>query len=62
MKGIISAIDKIEDPSELGKEYSEITGHLIFDIKFREGFRRKARFVADDNKTESPNVVTLGFN
>ena len=58
MKGIIAAIDEIENPSELGKEYSEITGHLIFDIKLGECFRRKARFVADGHKTESPNVVT----
>ena len=58
MKGIIAAIDEIDDPSKLGKDYSKITGHLVFDIKIGEGFRRKARFVANGHKTEDPNVVT----
>ena len=31
---------------------------MIFDIKLGEGFRRKARFVGDGHKTETPNAVT----
>ena len=45
------------DPKEL-KGYQQITGHIIFDIKLGEGFRRKARFVGDGHKTETPNSVT----
>ena len=44
-------------PNEL-KGYQEITGHIIFDIKLGEGFRRKARFVGDGHKTETPSSVT----
>lgn len=40
------------------KGYQEITGHIIFDVKLGEGFRRKARFVGDGHKTETPNSVT----
>ena len=38
--------------------YEEITGHLIFDVKLSENFRRKARFVADGHQVESPPSVT----
>ena len=38
--------------------YQQITGHLIFDIKLGEGFRRKARFVGDGHKTKPPSSVT----
>ena len=38
--------------------YQEITGHMIFDIKLGENFRRKARFVADGHKTETPASIT----
>ena len=38
--------------------YQRITGHLIFDIKLGENFRRKARFVADGHKTKTPSSST----
>ena len=38
--------------------YQQITGHITFDIKLGEGFRRKVRFVGDGHKTETPNSVT----
>ena len=38
--------------------YQQITGHIIFDIKLGGGFRRKARFVGDGHKTETPSSVT----
>jgi hypothetical protein len=38
--------------------YQRITGHLIFDIKPSEGFRRKARYVAGGHKTSSPTSIT----
>ena len=40
------------------KGYQEITGHIIFDVKLGEEFRRKARFVGDRHKTETPSSVT----
>jgi len=38
--------------------FKEITGHVIFDIKLGENFRRKARFCADGHKTDAPTSVT----
>ena len=38
--------------------YEEITGHMIFDVKLSENFRRKARFVADGHRVETPASVT----
>lgn len=38
--------------------YQEITGHLVFDVKLGENFRRKARFCADGHKTEAPSSIT----
>ena len=38
--------------------YQQITGHIIFDVKLGEGFRRKARFVGDGHKTRTPSSVT----
>ena len=38
--------------------YQEITGHIIFDIKLVENFRRKARYVDGGHKTDTPPHVT----
>lgn len=38
--------------------YEEITGHIIFDIRMGENFRKKARYVADGHKTRTPSAVT----
>ena len=40
------------------KGYEQISGHLIFDVKLSENFRRKARFVADGHLVETPSSVT----
>ena len=32
--------------------------HMIFDVKFGENFRRKARLVADGHKTDPPSSIT----
>ena len=45
------------DVSEL-KDYEHISGHLIFDIKLGENFRRKVRYVADGYRTSTPSAVT----
>lgn len=45
------------DPDEL-IGYQKITGHVVFDIKLAENFRRKVRFVADGYKVEtSPSIA-----
>jgi hypothetical protein len=38
--------------------YQEIGLHMIFDIKLRENFRRKARMVARGHTTKTPSSVT----
>jgi hypothetical protein len=38
--------------------YTQITGHLIFDIKLGENFKRKARYVAYGHKTDPPATIT----
>jgi hypothetical protein len=45
------------DPNKL-VGYIQITGHLVFDVKLGENFRRKARFCADGHKTGAPASVT----
>ena len=37
--------------------YEDITGHLIFDVKLSENFRRKARFFADGHLVETPASI-----
>ena len=38
--------------------YCEIGGHLIFNVKLGENFRRKARYVAEGYKAKTPSSVT----
>ncbi len=45
------------DPNTL-VGYTQITGHLVFDIKLGENFRYKARYCADGHKTGTPASVT----
>ena len=45
------------DPTTL-VGYTQITGHLVFDIKLGENFKRKARYCADGHKTDAPSSVT----
>ena len=45
------------DPSYL-IGHQQITVHTIFDVKMGENSLRKARFVADGYKTESPSSIT----
>ena len=58
MPKIIDAVTVYDgNPSDL-VGYQRITGHVIFDIKLGENFRRKARLVADDHKTSTPSSIT----
>ena len=38
--------------------YQQIKCHMIFDVKMRENFRCKARFVAGGHTTETPTSLT----
>ncbi len=58
MKNVRPAFEVWEkDTSELPPGYQKITGHVIFDVKMGENFRRKARFVADGHKTKTPAAM-----
>ena len=38
--------------------YEEITGHLIYDVKLAENFRRKTAFVASGHLMDLPSFIT----
>ena len=60
MPKILASVEEYEGTEkELDDQgFQQITGHMIFDIKLGENFRRKARFVADGHKTETPSAIT----
>jgi Reverse transcriptase (RNA-dependent DNA polymerase) len=41
------------------KGFAKIQCHIVFDVKLGENFRRKARLVAQGNRTEDPDVITF---
>ena len=58
MKNVRPAFEVWEkDTSELPPGHQKITGHVMFDVKMGENFRRKARFVADGHKTKTPAAM-----
>ena len=58
MKNIRTAFEVWEkDISELPPGYQNITCHMIFDVKMGENFRRKAQFVVDVHKTNTPAAI-----
>jgi hypothetical protein len=58
MKNVRVAFEDFDgDPNTL-VGYVQITGHLVFDVKLGENFRRKARCCADGHKTGAPASVT----
>jgi hypothetical protein len=58
MKNVRIAFEVYEGNTNKLEGYQEITGHLVFDIKLGESFRRKARYCADGQKTATPASVT----
>ena len=58
MKNVRIAFEVFEGHIRELENYKHIAGHLIFDIKLGENFRRKARFVADGYKASAPNAIT----
>jgi hypothetical protein len=58
MKNVRMAFEEYDgDPNSL-VGYVQITGHLVFDVKLGENFRRKARYCADGHRTGAPASVT----
>ena len=58
MQNVRVAFEEFDgDPNTL-VGYTQITGHLVFDVKLGENFRRKARYCADGHKTGAPASVT----
>ena len=58
MRNVRIAFEEFDgDPNTL-IGYTQITGHLVFDVKLGENFRRKARYCADGHKTGAPASVT----
>jgi hypothetical protein len=58
MQNVRIAFEEFDgDPSAI-VGYTQITGHLVFDVKLGENFRRKARYCADGHKTGAPAPVT----
>jgi hypothetical protein len=58
MKNARVAFEVYEGDTNKLDGYQEITGHLVFDIKLGENFRRKARYCADGHTTTTPASVT----
>ena len=58
MPKIIAAVDGHEGNVNDLVGHQQITGHMIFDVKLGENFRRKARYVAVGHKTDTPLLVT----
>jgi hypothetical protein len=47
------------NPEDLvAKGFVKITGHLVFNVKLGENYRRKARFCADGHKLATPALIT----
>ena len=58
MPKIINSVEKLTGEIHELKGYQQILGHLIFDVKFSENFRRKVRYVADGHRTKTPTSIT----
>lgn len=58
MRDVRIAFEEYEGDVSSLVGYQEITGHLVFDVKLGENFRRKARYCADGHKTQTPAAVT----
>eukprot|EP00978_Attheya_sp_CCMP212_P028362 scaffold97814_cov57-Attheya_sp.AAC.1 len=58
MKNVRIAFEEYDGNPEELIGYEEITGHLVFDVKLGENFRRKEQYCADGHKTGAPSSVT----
>jgi hypothetical protein len=57
MKEVQVAFRLLNDGEAIPPGYQEMSAHLVFDVKM-EDFRRKARYVADGYRTETPANLT----
>jgi hypothetical protein len=57
MKNVRIAFKILNGEESVPPTYQEIHCHMIFDVKM-EDFRRKARFVAGGNTTDTPHAMT----
>ena len=58
MPKIIDSVEEYNSNTDKLIGYQEITGHMIFVIKFSENFRQKAWYVADGHKTKILPSIT----
>ena len=59
MRNVHPAFEVFEGQVEnIPKDYQFLRCHMIFDVKFGENFRRKARLVAGGHMTDTPNALT----
>ena len=59
MKNVRIAFEEFDGTEEeIPAGFQHIDCHLIFDIKFAENFRRKARMVAGGHQTVTPSALT----
>ena len=58
MKNVRIVFEEFDGNPQSLVGYTKITGHLVFDVKLGENFRRKARYCADGHKTGAPALVT----
>ena len=59
MKNVCPAFEVFEgSEDDIPKDYQFMRCHMIFDVKFGENFRRKARLVAGGHMTDTPNTLT----
>ena len=59
MKNVRPAFEVFEGrEDDMPKDYQFMRCHMIFNIKFRENFRRKARLEAGGHMTDTPNTLT----
>ena len=59
MKNVRIAFEEFDGKEEdIPAGFQHIDYHLIFDIKFAENFRRKARMVTGGHQTIAPSALT----
>jgi hypothetical protein len=58
MKNVRVAFKAFDGDTSTLVNYTQITDHLVFDVKFGEDFRRKARYCAETHKTRTSAIVT----
>jgi hypothetical protein len=58
MKNVRVAFEDFDGNPNSLVGYTQITGHLVFDVKLGENFRRKARYCANGHKPGAPASVT----